>query len=238
MTDYSFKDLALAAPLERALTEKGYTNPSPIQAEAIPVLLRGHDLLACAQTGTGKTAAFALPMLQRLYEENRRPQQREVRTLVLSPTRELAVQIADSFRAYGKHMRLSVSLAYGGVAQSPQRRALKNGVDVLVATPGRLLDLYQQGCMDLSGVHTFVLDEADHMLDMGFIHDIRRIAKELPRERQTLMFSATMANSIAELAERLLKNPRQIRIAPAATTAEKVEQKVYFVEHANKRDLL
>ncbi len=238
MTDYSFKDLPLAAPLQRALTEKGYTTPSPIQAQAIPVLLEGHDLLACAQTGTGKTAAFALPILQHLHNDRRKPKPREVRTLVLAPTRELAVQIADSFRTYGKYMRVSVSLAYGGVAQSPQRRALKEGLDVLVATPGRLLDLYQQGCMDLSEVETFVLDEADHMMDMGFIHDIRRIAKELPQERQTLMFSATMAKEIAELASRLLRNPQQIRIAPAATTAEKVEQRMHFVEHANKRALL
>jgi ATP-dependent RNA helicase RhlE len=238
MTDSSFEALPLAAPLKRALSEKGYTTPSPIQAAAIPLLLEGHDLLACAQTGTGKTAAFALPILQRLHDDKRKPRPYSVRTLVLTPTRELAVQIADSFKTYGKHMRLSVGLVYGGVSQRPQERALKDGVDVLVATPGRLLDLYQQNCMDLDAVETFVLDEADHMLDMGFIHDIRRIAKELPENRQTLLFSATMAGQIAELAGKLLRSPREIRIAPAATTAEKVEQKILFVQQENKRALL
>ncbi|MDP0494972.1 MAG: DEAD/DEAH box helicase [Verrucomicrobiota bacterium JB024] len=238
MTDSSFEALPLAAPLKRALSEKGYTTPSPIQAAAIPLLLEGHDLLACAQTGTGKTAAFALPILQRLHDDKRKPRPYSVRTLVLTPTRELAVQIADSFKTYGKHMRLSVGLVYGGVSQRPQERALKDGVDVLVATPGRLLDLYQQNCMDLDEVETFVLDEADHMLDMVFIHDLRRIAKELPENRQTLLFSATMAGQIAELAGKLLRSPREIRIAPAATTAEKVEQKILFVQQENKRALL
>ncbi len=238
MSELRFETLPLAAPLQRALSEKGYSIPSPIQAAAIPVLLEGNDLLACAQTGTGKTAAFALPILHRLSDGYQKPRPYSVRTLVLAPTRELAVQIADSFRAYGKYLRTSVGLVYGGVSQRPQERTLKGGLDVLVATPGRLLDLYQQNCMDLSEVDTFVLDEADHMLDMGFINDIRRIAKELPEERQTLLFSATMAGQIAKLADTLLHNPKEIRIAPAATTAEKVEQKIYHVQHENKRPLL
>lgn len=238
MTEMSFEALPLAAPIQRALSEKGYTTPSPIQAAAIPVLLENHDLLACAQTGTGKTAAFALPILQRLFTERRKTKQYRVRVLVLTPTRELAVQIADSFRTYGKYMRLSLGLVHGGVSQRPQERALQGGLDVLVATPGRLIDLFEQGCMDLSEVDTFVLDEADRMLDMGFIHDIRRIAKELPEDRQTLLFSATMADEIARLASQLLKEPQEIRIAPAATTAEKIEQKLYFVLHEDKRALL
>lgn len=238
MTELSFEALPLAAQVKRALSEKGYTTPSPIQAAAIPVLLEGGDLLACAQTGTGKTAAFALPVLHRLVTERRKPVPYKVRVLVLTPTRELAVQIADSFRTYGKYMPLSLGLVHGGVSQRPQEKALRNGLDVLVATPGRLLDLYEQNCLDLDEVETFILDEADRMLDMGFINDIRRIAKELPEERQTLLFSATMASAIANLAASLLHNPQEIRIAPAATTAEKVEQKLYFVQPDHKRDLL
>lgn len=238
MTELSFEALPLAAQIKRALSDKGYTIPSPIQAAAIPVLLEGNDLLACAQTGTGKTAAFALPVLHRLATERRKPIAYKVRVLVLTPTRELAVQIADSFRTYGKHMPLSLGLVHGGVSQRPQEKALRNGLDVLVATPGRLIDLYEQNCLDLDEVETFILDEADRMLDMGFINDIRRIAKELPEDRQTLLFSATMAKSIADLAATLLRNPQEIRIAPAATTAEKVEQKLYFVQPDNKRDLL
>lgn len=238
MSDSSFEALPLAAPLKRALAEKGYTTPSPIQAAAIPVILEGHDLLACAQTGTGKTAAFALPILQNFSEHRTRVRPYGVRTLILAPTRELAIQIADSFSTYGQHLQPKVGLIYGGVSQRPQERALKGGLDVLVATPGRLLDLYKQNCLDLCSVETFVLDEADHMLDMGFINDIRRIASELPEERQTLLFSATMAGQIVELAAKLLRNPKEIRIAPAATTVAQVEQKIYHLEQSNKRPSL
>ncbi|MDP0500559.1 MAG: DEAD/DEAH box helicase [Verrucomicrobiota bacterium JB022] len=238
MEEITFETLPLAAPLQRALSDKGYTHPSPIQAQAIPVLLEGRDLLACAQTGTGKTAAFALPILNRISELRRKPQRNEVRTLILTPTRELAVQVADSFSTYGQNVRFSLGLVHGGVSAYPQIRGLQRGLDVCVATPGRLLDLYNQGHVDLSQVGCFVLDEADRMLDMGFIHDIRKIAEELPEERQTLLFSATMAPEIANLAASLLRNPADIRIAPENTTAEKIDQSVLFVERNDKQDLL
>ncbi len=238
MTEITFSSFSLAEPLQRALTDKGYTQPSPIQAQSIPVALKGTDLLACAQTGTGKTAAFALPILHRLAELNRKPHRGEIRTLVLTPTRELAVQVADSFNAYGKNLRFRIGLVYGGVSQHPQTRALQNGLDVLIATPGRLLDLMEQGFVDLSKISCFVLDEADRMLDMGFINDIRKIAGKLPAERQTLFFSATMGPEITRLANSLLRSPEEIRIAPQFTTAEKIDQSVLFVEKDNKQALL
>ncbi|KAF0094871.1 MAG: ATP-dependent RNA helicase RhlE [Puniceicoccaceae bacterium 5H] len=238
MSDISFEALPLAAPIQQALTEKGYTTPSPIQAQSIPVLLEGRDLLACAQTGTGKTAAFALPILHGISQIRKKPRRNEVRTLVLAPTRELAVQVADSFREYGRNVRFSIGLIHGGVSAYPQIRGLQRGLDVCVATPGRLLDLYNQGHVDLSQVMCFVLDEADRMLDMGFIHDIRKIAEQLPEERQTLLFSATMAPEITSLAASLLRNPEEIRIAPQHTTAEKIDQRVLFVNRHDKQDLL
>ena len=238
MQNIRFDSFALGEPLQRALTEKGYTIPSPIQAQAIPVLLDGHDMMGCAQTGTGKTAAFALPILHHLFAEDSRLRRGEIRALVLTPTRELAMQVAESFRSYGKHLRPHIGLVYGGVSQHPQTRALREGLDVLVATPGRLLDLWEQGHVNLSRIRHFVLDEADRMLDMGFIGDIQKIAAELPRERQTLLFSATMAGQVAKLAATLLRNPKEIRITPDVTTAEKIEQRVLFVQSGNKTKLL
>jgi ATP-dependent RNA helicase RhlE len=240
MNDTSFEALPLAAPLQKALSEKGYTTPSPIQAQAIPVLLQGRDLLGCAQTGTGKTAAFALPILNRLAREDRRAKRGEIRTLVLAPTRELAVQVAESFRDYGKYLepKPRVELVYGGVGQNPQVKNLRAGLDVLVACPGRLLDLYQQGHVDFSGVDCLVLDEADRMLDMGFINDIRKITKQLPQKRHTLLFSATMAPEILKLAQGLMRDPEEIRIAPQGSTAEKVEQSLRFVKKDDKLESL
>ena len=196
MTDCTFEQLALSAPIQRALKEKGYTQPSPIQAKAIPVILQQLDLLACAQTGTGKTAAFALPLLHRISEHPRRTFRRGVRHLVLTPTRELAGQIAENFKIYGKHVEFRTGMVYGGVSEKPQIKELFQGLDVLVACPGRLIDLMDQGHVDLSQVETFILDEADRMLDMGFIRDIRKIESKLPKKRHTLLFSATMARKL------------------------------------------
>ena len=238
MNTVQFSALPLAAPLQHALSEKGYTHPSPIQAQAIPVLLEGRDLLACAQTGTGKTAAFSLPILNRISETRGKPGSNRVRTLVLTPTRELAIQVADSFRAYGKNIRFTVGLVYGGVSQHAQVRSLQRGLDVLVATPGRLLDLFGQGHIDFSGVDCLVLDEADRMLDMGFIHDIRRIVAELPTKRQTMLFSATMGAEVTKLAASLLVDPEEIRIAPKVTTAENIDQRILFVQQQHKQSLL
>lgn len=229
MTEIQFEQLALSASIQRALAEKGYTTPSPIQAKAIPVLLEGRDLLACAQTGTGKTAAFALPLLHRMAERPRKTFRRGVRHLVLTPTRELAGQVAESFQVYGKHVQFRAGMVYGGVSEKPQIKMLFQGLDVLVACPGRLLDLMQQGHVDLSQVETFVLDEADRMLDMGFIRDIRKIESKLPKKRHTLLLSATMAPEITKLAQAMLFKPEEIRIAPQGTTAEKVDQKVCFI---------
>ena len=226
--------MPLAAPIQKALAEKGYTKPSPIQAKAIPFLLQGRDLLACAQTGTGKTAAFALPILHGMTGERKKLRRYEVRNLILTPTRELAVQVAESFSTYGNRIPFEIGLVYGGVSQVPQVRSLKRGLDVLVATTGRLLDLIEQGYIELGGVECFVLDEADRMLDMGFIRDIRKIGELLPRKRQTLLFSATMAPEITKLASSLLHKPEEIRIAPLVTTAEKIDQYIHFVEQKNK----
>jgi ATP-dependent RNA helicase RhlE len=234
-----FSDLKLIEPLLRAVAAAGYTDPTPVQAQAIPHVLEGRDLLGCAQTGTGKTAAFALPILQRLAANpvsiGHTPR---VRCLILCPTRELATQIAGDFRTYGKHVRFRIATVFGGVNQNPQVQALRQGLDVLVATPGRLLDLIGQGAADLRNVETLVLDEADRMLDMGFIDDIRKIVARVPHQRQTLMFSATMPREIRGLADSLLRNPVGVQIAPPASTAEGIRESVYFVEKCNKPALL
>jgi ATP-dependent RNA helicase RhlE len=233
-----FAALGLSEPLLRALAARSYTTPTPIQARSIPHLLQGRDLLGIAQTGTGKTAAFALPMLQRLTQSNLRARPRLPRSLVLAPTRELATQIADSFQAYGRHLHQRVAIVFGGVGQTPQVQALQRGVDVLVATPGRLLDLMQQGHCEFADVEILVLDEADRMLDMGFLPDVKRILATLPKERQSLLFSATMPNDITALAQRFLRDPVRVEVTPPAATADRIEQSVHFVPKAQKRDLL
>ena len=233
-----FSDLGLSSPLLEAVAAEGYSIPTPIQAQAIPPVLAGRDLCGIAQTGTGKTAAFALPILQRLAATPGRPAPRTCRALVLSPTRELASQIADSFRAYGAGMPLSTAVVFGGVPIGRQRQQLARGVDILVATPGRLLDLVDTRSLALSSVQILVLDEADRMLDLGFVHALKRIVKLLPRTRQTLLFSATMPKAIAALAEEYLHNPTHVAVAPAATTAERIDQRVVFVPSERKRDLL
>ncbi|MDI3308244.1 MAG: DEAD/DEAH box helicase [Acetobacteraceae bacterium] len=234
----SFSELGLAAPLMRALEEAGYETPTPIQAQSIPTVLAGRDLLGIAQTGTGKTAAFALPILHRLAQKGGRPPRGGCRALVLSPTRELSAQIAESFRTYGKHLGLSVGVVFGGVPQGPQRRLLSGGVDVLVATPGRLQDHLDGGIARLDRVEVLVLDEADQMLDKGFLPAIRRLVRVLPAQRQTLFFSATMPTEIGKLAAELLNDPARVEVAPVATTAERVAQRVIHVEGARKRGLL
>ncbi len=233
-----FASLALVEPLQRALREEGYDLPTPIQADAIPHLLSGRDLVGIAQTGTGKTAAFALPILQRLAAERPPRSKLGPRALVLTPTRELAIQIGESFRAYGRHLHLRQAVIFGGVGQGPQVAALRRGLDLVIATPGRLLDLLQQRHLRLDEVAIFVLDEADRMLDMGFIHDVRRIAAQLPRERQTMLFSATMPTEIDRLAATLLKQPARVQATPPATTVTRIEQRVMFVPTASKRALL
>jgi ATP-dependent RNA helicase RhlE len=234
----NFSDLGLSAPILGALAAEGYAAPTPIQCQAIPPVLSGRDLCGIAQTGTGKTAAFALPILQRLANVPHRAAPQTCRALVLSPTRELASQIADSFRAYGAGMRLSTVVVFGGVPIGRQRQQLARGVDILVATPGRLLDLIDNRWLTLSSVQVLVLDEADRMLDLGFVHALRRIVRLLPRERQTLLFSATMPKAIATLAEDYLNEPVKIVVTPAATTVERVDQRVVFVSSERKRDLL
>jgi ATP-dependent RNA helicase RhlE len=234
----SFTALGLAEPITRALAHEGYAAPTPIQSQTIPKVLADRDVLGIAQTGTGKTAAFALPILHRLAETRRHPHPRTCRVLVLSPTRELSAQIVESFQAYGRFLRPSVALAIGGVNIKPQMRALTPGVEVLVATPGRLLDLMENRAVTLDRVEHFVLDEADRMLDMGFIHDIRRIAAKLPAKRQTLFFSATMPKEIAELANAMLRDPLRVAVTPAASTVERVEQRIIHVDRAAKPTLL
>jgi ATP-dependent RNA helicase RhlE len=234
----SFDDFGLLSPILDALAIEGYVTPTPIQSQAIPHAMAGRDLCGIAQTGTGKTAAFALPILHRLASQPRATTPRLCRALVLSPTRELASQIADSFNTYGRQLRLSTAVVFGGVPLGAQQRRLAAGVDILVATPGRLLDLIDRRALLLSGVEILVLDEADRMLDLGFIHALRRIVKLLPRSRQTLLFSATMPQSIAALAEDYLTNPVRVAVVPAATTVERVEQSVILVSAERKRDLL
>ncbi len=233
-----FSNLGLSKPILAALAAKGYSTPTPIQLQAIPPLLEGRDLCGIAQTGTGKTAAFALPALQYLSENNQRPAPLTCRMLVLAPTRELAAQIAMSFRDYGKQLRVSVETVFGGVPIGKQIRAMSQGVDVLVATPGRLLDLIDQRALSLRNVEIFVLDEADQMLDLGFIHALKRIDTLLPKKRQSLFFSATMPKTIADLGARFLNDPVRVSVAPQATTAERVEQYVTFVSQSEKQALL
>ena len=234
----SFSDLGLLPELLRAVADKGYDSPTPIQAQAIPAVLAGRDVLAGAQTGTGKTAGFVLPILQRLIGDTAQGTMRAPRALVLTPTRELAAQVAESARDYGKHLPLRVVQVFGGVNINPQISSLRSGCDILVATPGRLLDLAQQRAVDLSKVQVFVLDEADRMLDMGFIHDIKRVIKLLPSKRQNLLFSATYSDDIRALAERLLHQPLSIQVAPRNAPIELVEQRAYRVQKEQKRHLL
>ena len=236
----SFEHLALVEPIRRALKDEGYAVPTPIQAQAIPQLLAGRDLLGIAQTGTGKTAAFALPILQRLAASRGQAglQRKTARCLVLTPTRELALQIGDSFRAYGRHLGLRSLVIFGGVGQNPQVAGMARGVDILTTTPGRLLDLIGQGHLRLDAIETVVLDEADRMLDMGFIHDVKKIVALLPKQRQTLLFSATMPTAIARLAAGILRDPVRVEVTPPSTTVELIEQRVAFVERAGKREML
>lgn len=233
----SFVKLNLIEPILKALKTEGYTTPTPIQEQAIPIVLERKDLLGCAQTGTGKTAAFAIPILQILQQEKMQGP-RPIKALILTPTRELAIQIDESFAAYGKYLGLKHLVVFGGVSQHAQTNALKQGVDILIATPGRLLDLMDQRFISLQHISLFVLDEADRMLDMGFIHDIKKVIAKLPAKRQTLFFSATMPPEISKLAETILNNPRKVAITPVSTTAEKVTQGLYFVEKNDKRLLL
>lgn len=235
----TFKELGLAEPILKALQEQGYTNPTPIQEQAIPILLKRKDLLGVAQTGTGKTAAFGIPILHHLYEGiSLRDNRRKVKALVVTPTRELAIQISESFTAYGKHTGLRNTVIFGGVKQGKQVNQLKAGVDILIATPGRLLDLMNQGYISFRDLEFVVLDEADQMLDMGFIHDIKKIITKLPPKRQSLFFSATMPKSIVELSRKMLGDFERVTIKPEQATAEKVEQGVYFVSKGNKPKLL
>lgn len=230
-----FKELKLAEPLTRALTKMGYTHPTPIQWQAIGPVLEGRDLFGCAQTGTGKTAAFALPLLQILHNKTGTG---NIRALILAPTRELALQISENIKTYGKFLGVSHTTIYGGVSQKNQEKELKRGVDMLIATPGRLLDLMQQGIISLKGIEHFVLDEADRMLDMGFINDIRKIISRLPGKRQTLFFSATAALEIMKLADSLLTNPLHVSVTPVSSATPLVEQSIYYVAKENKRALL
>ena len=233
----TFKELNLSAPLLRAVQEAGYETPSPIQAAAIPPVLAGRDLMGCAQTGTGKTAAFALPMLDRLTANAPR-RKGAVRALILTPTRELALQIGESFEAYGKHLKLRSTVIFGGVGQAPQVEALKKGVDILIACPGRLNDLIGQGFIDLSALEIFVLDEADRMLDMGFVHDVKKVIAKLPAQRQNLMFSATMPAEIEQLAAGILHDPAFVKVDPVSSTVDRIQQSLYYVEKGNKKLLL
>jgi len=235
----TFEELELIEPIQKALRKEGYEIPTPIQAEAIPIVLQGHDLLGCAQTGTGKTAAFSIPIIQKLYEQKEAGKGRRViKALVLTPTRELAIQIDESFAAYGRYTGLRHTVIFGGVGQKPQTDALDRGVDVLIATPGRLLDLINQGFVKLNTLDYFVLDEADRMLDMGFIHDIKRILPLLPKRRQSLFFSATMPPEIERLAATILHEPEKVEVTPPSSTVEKIDQSVYFVEKKEKISLL
>jgi ATP-dependent RNA helicase RhlE len=233
-----FEQLGFHAPILKALQKEGYTTPTPIQSAAIPHAMKGEDILGLAQTGTGKTAAFALPILHQLSEERPSNGYRHIRTLILTPTRELAVQIEESFATYGRFTGIKQEVIFGGVSQHTQTLALRNGTDILIATPGRLLDLMNQGYVHLDHLEIFVLDEADRMLDMGFIHDVKRVIKALPSKRQTMLFSATMPSQIAQLAASLLHNPIRVEVTPASSTVERIEQSVYFIPKQQKQTLL
>ncbi|SHN11501.1 DEAD/DEAH box helicase [Chitinophaga sp. CF418] len=236
----SFEQLRLVEPLLKALEHEGYTTPTPIQQQAIPFVLDKKDLLGCAQTGTGKTAAFAIPLLQLMHEDQQasRKGPRNIKALILTPTRELAIQIQESFSAYGRFLDLRSLVIFGGVSQHPQTEALKKGVDILIATPGRLLDLISQNYITLRDIKYFILDEADRMLDMGFVHDVRRVIIKLPEQRQTLFFSATMPPEIQTLANAILRNPAKVEVTPVSSTAETITQSMYFVNKSDKRNLL
>lgn len=235
----TFEQLDLIEPILNALITEGYTTPTPIQEKSIPIILKGGDLLGCAQTGTGKTAAFAIPILQQLYKQkgnDRGP--RKIKALIITPTRELAIQINESFNNYGRNTNLRSTVIFGGVPQNPQVNALKAGVEILIATPGRLLDLISQGYIKLNDISIFVLDEADRMLDMGFVHDVKKILKVIPAKRQSLFFSATMPESIMVLASTILTNPEKVEVTPVSSTAETIQQELFYVDNANKKDLL
>jgi ATP-dependent RNA helicase RhlE len=235
----NFESLGLIEPILKALHQEGYEKPTPIQAQAIPVVLQGRDLLGCAQTGTGKTAAFALPVIQLLHSRHKADQHKKhIKTLILTPTRELAIQIHESFNAYGKFAGLRQSVIFGGVGQQSQTNELRRGVDILIATPGRLLDLIGQGYVDLKQLEFFILDEADRMLDMGFIHDVKRVITYIPTKRQTLFFSATMPDAIKKLSSSILTNPVRVEVTPPSSTAEKISQSIYYVDKTGKKALL
>jgi len=233
-----FKHLNVVEPILKALATEGYTHPTPIQEQAIPIILQKKDLLGCAQTGTGKTGAFGIPILQLLSETAVSKGPAKIKCLVLTPTRELAIQIAESFSNYGKHLPLKTMVIFGGVPQNAQTRALRNGIDILIATPGRLLDLMQQGFISLKDIEIFVLDEADRMLDMGFIHDVKKVVAKLPTRRQTLFFSATMPAEIQKLSSTILHNPEKVEVSPVSSTAETITQSLYFVDQKEKKNLL
>ncbi len=232
-----FQSLQIIEPIQKALKEEGYSHPTPIQQQSIPIVLKGTDLMGCAQTGTGKTAAFAIPILQLLYD-NKKEGKRNVRALIVTPTRELAIQIGESFDVYGKHLPLRNAVIFGGVKQHSQTNELKNGTDILIATPGRLLDLIQQGFISLKDIEIFVLDEADRMLDMGFVHDVKKLITLLPKKRQSLFFSATMPDDIIKLAQSILFQPEKVEVAPISSSADTIQQKLYYVDKGNKNALL
>ncbi len=233
-----FDSLNIIEPILKAVKEEGYTTPTPIQAQSIPIVLQGTDLLGCAQTGTGKTAAFAIPILQLLKATHSNEKKRKVRSLIVTPTRELAIQIGESFNAYGRHTGLTNTVIFGGVNQHSQTNALQRGVDIVIATPGRLLDLMNQGHLHLNNIEIFVLDEADRMLDMGFIHDVKKLIAALPKKRQSLFFSATMPPEIVKLASSILHNPEKVSVTPVSSTVDIIKQQVYFVDKGNKNALL
>jgi ATP-dependent RNA helicase RhlE len=233
-----FNQLNIIEPILKAINEEGYSNPTPIQENAIPIVLDGSDLLAVAQTGTGKTAAFAIPIIQLLTSRKTENQKRKIKALILTPTRELAIQIRESFRSYGKYTNVNTTAIFGGVKQQKQVAAISAGIDVLIATPGRLLDLMGQGIVSLNQIELFVLDEADRMLDMGFINDVKKVVKSLPVKRQTLLFSATMPNEIQKLSKSILINPKEVAVTPVSSTVEIIEQRLYFVDKGNKKNLL
>ncbi len=233
-----FESLNIIEPILRSLKQEGYTQPTPIQEEAIPIILQGADLLGCAQTGTGKTAAFAVPILQLLSQSRNFDKKKKIRSLIVTPTRELAIQIDESFKTYGRFTNLNSTVIFGGVNQNPQVNALRNGVDILIATPGRLLDLMNQGHITLRDIEFFVLDEADRMLDMGFIHDIKKLLTVLPKQRQSLFFSATMPPGIVKLSNTILQHPIKVEVTPDALTADTVSQFLYYVDKENKLPLL